>query len=63
MRKWISEVGIEAIGGKLINARQKVTFPKAQMTLDILIKYGKALVDEQENVKRVQLADAYLSGG
>ena len=32
------------------------------MDLNVLIKYGKSLVDEQENVKRVQLADAYLSG-
>ena len=30
--------------------------------LQILIKYGKQLVDEQDNVKRVQLADAYLAG-
>jgi hypothetical protein len=32
------------------------------MTLDVLMKYGRALVDEQENVKRVQLAEEYLSG-
>ena len=32
------------------------------MTVDSLIKYGRMLVDEQENVSRVQLAEAYLSG-
>jgi hypothetical protein len=32
------------------------------MPLDVLMKYGKFLVDEQDNVKRVQLADAYLAG-
>ena len=30
--------------------------------MDLLIQYGRALVDEQENVKRVQLADQYMSG-
>ncbi|PNH03817.1 Ribulose bisphosphate carboxylase/oxygenase activase, chloroplastic [Tetrabaena socialis] len=62
VRKWIGEIGIEGIGMKLVNNRNKVQFPKASMNLDILMKYGRALVDEQENVKRVQLADAYLSG-
>ena len=32
------------------------------MTLDVLMKYGRALVEEQDNVKRVQLAEAYLAG-
>ena len=32
------------------------------MTVDALIGYGRLLVDEQENVQRVQLAEAYLSG-
>lgn len=31
------------------------------MTLSKLMKYGNMLVQEQENVKRVQLADKYLS--
>jgi hypothetical protein len=30
------------------------------MTLDKLMEYGHMLVQEQENVKRVQLADKYL---
>lgn len=30
------------------------------MTIDKLLEYGNMLVQEQENVKRVQLADKYL---
>lgn len=30
------------------------------MTIDKLLEYGNMLVKEQENVKRVQLADMYL---
>lgn len=32
------------------------------MPLATLMQYGNMLVEEQENVKRVQLADEYLSG-
>ncbi len=32
------------------------------MTVDALIEYGRCVVDEQENVQRVQLAESYLSG-
>jgi hypothetical protein len=32
------------------------------MDLRTLMKYGRFLTDEQENVKRVQLADEYLDG-
>ena len=31
------------------------------MTIEKLLEYGNMLVAEQENVKRVQLADKYLS--
>jgi hypothetical protein len=62
VREFISGIGVENIGKRLINNREKVDFEKPSMPLDILIKYGKQLVDEQDNVKRVQLADAYLSG-
>ena len=40
----------------------QVEFEKPDMNLDALMKYGKLLVDEQENVQRVQLAESYLSG-
>ena len=40
----------------------QVEFEKPAMTVDALIGYGRMLVDEQENVQRVQLAESYLSG-
>ena len=40
----------------------QVEFTKPDMTVDALIEYGRCVVDEQENVQRVQLAEAYLSG-
>lgn len=32
------------------------------MTLEALVDYGNLLVEEQENVRRVQLAESYMSG-
>ncbi len=40
----------------------QVEFEKPDMTVDALIEYGRCVVDEQENVQRVQLAESYLSG-
>ena len=40
----------------------QVEFEKPHMSVDVLFKYGRMLVDEQENVRRVQLADSYMSG-
>ncbi len=37
------------------------TFEQPKMTIEKLLEYGNMLVQEQENVKRVQLADQYLS--
>jgi hypothetical protein len=63
VRDFISGVGIENVGKRLINSKEgKVEFEKPAMNLNTLLKYGQMLVDEQENVKRVQLADAYLGG-
>jgi hypothetical protein len=63
VRDFIKGIGVENIGKRLINSREgKVNFEKPAMPLDILVKYGQQLVDEQDNVKRVQLADAYLAG-
>lgn len=63
VRDFISGVGIENVGKRLINSKEgKVEFEKPAMSLATLLKYGQMLVDEQENVKRVQLADAYLAG-
>lgn len=36
------------------------TFEQPKMTIEKLLEYGNMLVQEQENVKRVQLADKYL---
>ncbi|KAI4385666.1 hypothetical protein MLD38_003663 [Melastoma candidum] len=62
VRKWVSGVGVESIGKKLVNSKEgPPTFEQPKMTLEKLLEYGNMLVQEQENVKRVQLADKYLS--
>eukprot|EP01026_Neomeris_dumetosa_P044481 TRINITY_DN3751_c0_g1_i4.p1 TRINITY_DN3751_c0_g1~~TRINITY_DN3751_c0_g1_i4.p1 ORF type:complete len:418 (-),score=68.35 TRINITY_DN3751_c0_g1_i4:572-1825(-) len=63
IRRWIKSVGVENIGAKLVNSKDgPVKFDKPGMSLNILVKYGKMIVAEQENVKRIQLADKYLEG-
>ena len=55
--------GIENVGKRLVNSKEgKVEFDKPAMTLERLVEYGNLLVNEQENVRRVQLAEAYMSG-
>jgi hypothetical protein len=62
VRKWIAEIGVENMGKKLVNSLEgPPTFEQPPMTIEKLIEYGQMLVNEQENVKRVQLADKYLS--
>lgn len=62
VRKWISGVGVDFIGKKLVNSKEgPPTFEQPKMTIEKLLEYGNMLVMEQENVKRVQLADKYLS--
>lgn len=62
VRKWVSGVGVEVVGKKLVNSKEgPPTFEQPQMSLAKLLEYGNMLVQEQENVKRVQLADKYLS--
>ncbi|KAJ8570722.1 hypothetical protein K7X08_037694 [Anisodus acutangulus] len=61
VRKWIEGTGIEQVGEKLLNSIDgPPTFEQPKMTIDKLLEYGNLLVQEQENVKRVQLADTYL---
>jgi hypothetical protein len=63
VRDFIMGTGVENIGQRLVNSREgKVEFEKPAMSLATLMKYGNLIVEEQENVKRVQLADEYLSG-
>ncbi|KAA8534184.1 hypothetical protein F0562_031623 [Nyssa sinensis] len=62
VRKWIGGIGVDGIGKRLVNSKEgPPTFDQPKMTLEKLLEYGNMLVEEQENVKRVQLADKYLS--
>ena len=62
VRNWISGVGVDSIGKKLVNSKEgPPNFEQPKMTLEKLLEYENMLVQEQENVKRVQLADTYLS--
>jgi len=62
VRKWVSGIGVENIGKSLVNSKNgPPTFDKPVMTMETLMSYGLLLVKEQENVKRVQLANEYLS--
>nr|APA29486.1 Rubisco activase small subunit [Phalaenopsis hybrid cultivar] len=61
VRKWIEEVGVDKVGKRLVNSREgPPKFEQPKMNLEKLLEYGNMLVKEQENVKRVQLADKYL---
>ncbi|XP_027336591.1 ribulose bisphosphate carboxylase/oxygenase activase, chloroplastic isoform X1 [Abrus precatorius] len=62
VRKWVSGVGVDGVGKKLVNSKEgPPTFEQPKMSLEKLLQYGNMLVQEQENVKRVQLADKYLN--
>lgn len=62
VRKWVAETGIENIGKKLVNSKAgPPTFATPAMTIEKLLEYGNLLVAEQDNVKRVQLADKYMA--
>ena len=62
VRKFVEGLGVEKIGKRLVNSREgPPKFEQPEMTLDKLMEYGNMLVMEQENVKRVQLADQYLN--
>lgn len=62
MRKWIASIGVTNISKKLVNSKEgPPTFEQPKMTVEKLLEYGYMLVQEQDNVKRVQLADKYLS--
>ncbi len=47
VREFGEGVGLENIGKRLVNNREKVEFVKPEMSLDKLLKYGQFLVDEQ----------------
>ena len=64
VRDFILSVGYDELGKRLINPRkgEEVKFEPPAMTLEVLLAYGKEIENEQENIKRIQLADAYLDG-
>jgi hypothetical protein len=63
VRDFVASVGLENMSKRLVNSREgKVEFEKPSMTMEKLMKYGNMLTEEQENVKRVQLADEYMTG-
>merc|ERR1719316_2145420 len=63
VRDFVSNTGVENLGSRLVNSREgPVKFANPNMTLPNLMKYGDLIVSEQDNVKRVQLADEYLEG-
>merc|ERR1740127_229280 len=63
VREFVIDTGVENLGSRLVNSREgPVRFANPNMTLPNLMKYGELIVSEQDNVKRVQLADEYLEG-
>eukprot|EP00898_Chlorokybus_atmophyticus_P006095 jgi/Chlat1/6487/Chrsp45S05981 len=63
VRKMIADIGVVNIGKRLVNSREgPPKFEKPRITKEILFKYGDMLVAEQQNVKRVQYANEYMTG-
>ena len=47
VREWVKDTGMENLGKKLVNVKEKIEFEKPAMSLDVLLKYGNMLVEEQ----------------
>jgi len=63
VRDFVIDTGLENLSKRLVNSREgPPKFEKPFMAVETLLEYGNQIVEEQENVKRVQLADAYLDG-
>ena len=61
VRDFVNDIGVENVGKRLVNSREgKVVFDAPEINLETLISYGDALRNEQDNVQKIQLADAYL---
>ncbi|OEL27031.1 Ribulose bisphosphate carboxylase/oxygenase activase, chloroplastic [Dichanthelium oligosanthes] len=54
------DVGVQNVGRKLVNSAEGLPVIQPPMVTLRKLEYGRMLVDEQENVKRVRLADKYL---
>merc|ERR1712118_196584 len=61
VRGFVNDLGVENVARRLVNSKEgKVVFEAPEIDLQTLITYGDALRAEQENVQKIQLADAYL---
>ena len=47
VREWVGATGMENLGKKLVNAKEKIEFEKPAMSLEVLMHYGNMLVEEQ----------------
>ncbi len=63
VREFVENIGLENIGKRLINNREKVEFVKPEMKLDKLLAYGQLLVDEQARRPRPPPARARPRAG
>ena len=62
VREFVTDLGVENVGRRLVNSKEgAVKFDKVEMNLTVLMSYGNALVKEQDNIKRIQLADSYMA--
>ena len=64
VRGYANNIGYENLSKSLVprGNSKPVTLPKPPMTMDLLMDYGRQLVEEQDNVKRVQLAEEDIAG-
>lgn len=63
VREIIMEYGVDKIGAVLVNRREgPLEVENPVVGYEALISAGEAIVAEQENVNKVQLAHSYLSG-
>jgi len=60
--EYVQKTGVKSLNANLVNTRNPPKFDMPQIGLQMLLNYGHKLVEEQDNVKRVQLADEYLEG-
>jgi SpoVK/Ycf46/Vps4 family AAA+-type ATPase len=63
IREFVENTGFEKLKKRLTNPsyeERNKTFEKPDMSLQTLLAYGRQLEQEQENVRRVQLADEYM---
>jgi hypothetical protein len=60
--EYVQKTGVKSLNANLVNTRNPPKFDMPQIGLQMLLNYGHRLVEEQDNVKRVQLADEYLEG-